>query len=50
MPYLFDAPTMKQFHRVKEAFDPGERINAGKLIPSEKIKVQLIKPGRHVPQ
>jgi glycolate oxidase len=50
MSYLFDAATLKQFQRVKDAFDPGERINAGKLLPSEKVKVELIKPGRHVPQ
>ena len=41
---------MDQFHRVKATFDPGERINAGKLIPSEKVQVTLLKPGRHVPQ
>ena len=45
-----DEPTMRQFQRVKDAFDPDVRINAGKLIPSDKIKVNLIKPGRHVPQ
>ena len=50
MPYQFDGPTMRQFQRVKDAFDPEERINAGKLIPSDKINVELIKPGRHVPQ
>jgi glycolate oxidase len=50
MSYLFDEPTMRQFQRVKDAFDPEERINAGKLIPSSKINVELIKPGRHVPQ
>jgi len=50
MPYLFDGKTMRQFQRVKDAFDPDERINAGKLIPSEKIHVELIKPGRHAPQ
>ena len=33
-----------------DAFDPEERINSGKLIPSEKVKVTLLKPGRHVPQ
>ena len=41
---------MQHFQRVKDAFDPVERINAGKLMPSEKVKVNLIKPGRHVPQ
>ena len=50
MSYLFDQPTMNQFHRVKAAFDPGERINAGKLLPSDKVVVRLLKPGRHVPQ
>ena len=50
MPYLFDPATMEQFERVKDAFDPEQRINAGKLIPSEKVKVTLLKPGRKVPQ
>jgi glycolate oxidase len=38
MPYQFDRATMEQFQRVKACFDPGERINAGKLLPSEKIQ------------
>ena len=50
MPYLFDQPTMGQFARLKHAFDPEERINAGKLIPSDKLRVTLLKPGRKVPQ
>ncbi len=50
MPYMFDEATMNQFFAVKAAFDPTERINAGKLLPSEKIKVSLLKPGRKVPQ
>jgi glycolate oxidase len=50
MSYLFDETTMNAFSQVKRAFDPGERINAGKLIPSEKVNVRLLKPGRHVPQ
>ena len=50
MTYLFDEPTMRQFAAVKAAFDPEERLNAGKLLPSEKINVRLLKPGRHVPQ
>ena len=52
MPYLFDRATREQFAGVKAAFDPGERINAGKLIPSAsgKVRVDLIKPGRQVPQ
>ena len=50
MPYLFDWATMEQFQRIKVAFDPEGQINAGKLLPSDKIRVQLLKPGRHVPQ
>jgi glycolate oxidase len=50
MSYLFDRRTMDQFQRVKEAFDPDSRINAGKLIPSDKVKISLVKPGRMVPQ
>jgi glycolate oxidase len=50
MPYQFDRATMTQFQRVKEAFDPHERINAGKLLPSDKVRVTLLKPGRHAPQ
>jgi glycolate oxidase len=50
MPYQFDEPTMTQFQRIKDAFDPGQQINAGKLMPSDKIAVSLLKPGRHVPQ
>lgn len=50
MPYMFDRSTMDLFQRIKTAFDPEERINAGKLLPSEKVRVSLLKPGRHVPQ
>ncbi len=50
MPYQFDAATMRQFADIKKAFDPHDRINAGKLIPSETVSIQLLKPGRHVPQ
>jgi glycolate oxidase len=50
MPYLFDEATIGLFSRIKHAFDPHERINAGKLIPSDKVNVRLLKPGRNVPQ
>ncbi len=50
MPYLFDEATIGLFSRIKHAFDPDERINAGKLIPSDKVNVRLLKPGRKVPQ
>jgi glycolate oxidase len=50
MPYMFDRATMEQFQKVKDAFDPDDRINAGKMLPSERVQVNLLKPGRHVPQ
>ncbi|HYE19406.1 MAG TPA: FAD-linked oxidase C-terminal domain-containing protein [Tepidisphaeraceae bacterium] len=50
MPYQFDRPTMAMFDRVKRAFDPDERINAGKLLPSDKVKISLVSPGRQSPQ
>ncbi len=50
MPYLFDEPTLGLFSRIKGAFDPEEQINPGKVVPSEKVRVTLLKPGRHVPQ
>jgi glycolate oxidase len=50
MPYMFDQATMELFERIKVAFDPLGRINAGKLLPSEKVRVELLKPGRRVPQ
>ncbi len=51
MPYLFDGTTMRAFEAVKLAFDPEERINAGKLIPSGKVKAgMIVTPGRKVPQ
>lgn len=50
MPYQFDEPTMNLFARIKHALDPQDRLNAGKLIPSDKVQLSLLKPGRHVPQ
>jgi glycolate oxidase len=50
MAYQFDEATMGQFAGVKHAFDPEERINAGKLLPSDKVKVTIMKPGRQSPQ
>jgi glycolate oxidase len=42
MPQQFDRATMSRFVGVKHAFDPEERINAGKLIPSEKVRISLL--------
>ena len=40
----FDRATMRQFIGVKHGFDPEERINAGKLMPSNKVQITLLKP------
>jgi glycolate oxidase len=45
MPHQFDRATLSLFVDIKHAFDPLERINAGKLIPSEKIRLMLLKSG-----
>jgi glycolate oxidase len=50
MSYQFDQATMEQFERVKFAFDPTEQMNAGKRLPSDKVRISLLKPARHVPQ
>ena len=50
MSYLFDQATMEQFKQVKFAFDPTEQMNAGKRLPSDKVRISLLKPARHVPQ
>ena len=30
--------------RIKKTFDPQQRINDGKLIPSDKLRIELLKP------
>ena len=51
MPYLFDGRTLAAFADVKSAFDPDERLNAGKLLPSVRVRATMhTSPGRRVPQ
>ncbi|HMO24878.1 MAG TPA: FAD-linked oxidase C-terminal domain-containing protein [Tepidisphaeraceae bacterium] len=50
MPYYFDAATMQGFADVKACFEPEDRINAGKLIPSKTVQFDMHSPGRQVPQ
>ena len=49
MPYLFDGTTLRAFFAVKAAFDPENRLNAGKLLPSDR-DARPTSPGRKVPQ
>jgi len=41
---MFDETTLDTFGRIKEALDPDRRINDGKLIPSPKIDIRLVRP------
>lgn len=47
MPKMFSAATLKSFDRIKRLFDPDGRINEGKLIPSDRLKIELLKPAAH---
>jgi len=44
MDYMFEPATIQLFQAVKKAFDPGQRINDGKLIPSDRRRIELLKP------
>ncbi|MBI1373733.1 MAG: FAD-binding protein [Phycisphaera sp.] len=44
MKVMFTAATLEAFAKIKAAFDPDEMINAGKLLPSEKLVVDLLSP------
>ncbi len=50
MSLLFTEPTMRTFARLKHAFDPHDRINAGKLLPSDRIHVDLLPPHKPDPR
>ncbi len=51
MPRQFDANTLSAFRLVKQAFDPDNHLNAGKLLPPEFSEAaKPTSPGRHVPQ
>lgn len=44
MSRMFNSATMDTFARIKRAFDPDRRINDGKLIPSDRLVVELLRP------
>lgn len=44
MTKMFNAQTIDTFSNIKTAFDPGRRINEGKLIPSDRLNIQLKRP------
>jgi len=44
MDRMFNADTLAAFNDIKTAFDPGRRINDAKLIPSDRLEIQILKP------
>jgi len=44
MEKMFNPATIETFQQIKKTFDPQQRVNDGKLIPSDKIKIEIIKP------
>jgi glycolate oxidase len=43
MKVMFNPDTIDTFKRVKDTFDPDSRLNDGKLIPSDRISIELLK-------
>ena len=44
MSKMFDEPTMATFQALKRVFDPHEQLNAGKKLPSDRVKVDMLHP------
>ncbi len=44
MHVMFNNATNQTFLKIKKSFDPDQRLNDAKLIPSDKMKIQLIEP------
>ena len=44
MPKMFNPATIDAFQKIKKTFDPRQRINEGKLVPSERLRIDIMKP------
>lgn len=44
MPKMFNPATIETFLNIKKTFDPGQTTNDGKLIPSDKLVIELLRP------
>jgi len=44
MPKMFNPATLETFLNIKKSLDPAQRVNDGKLIPSDKLYIELLKP------
>jgi glycolate oxidase len=43
---MFNPATLETFLRIKRVFDPDARLNEGKLIPSDRMRIELLRPAR----
>lgn len=41
---MFNPATLEMFLRLKKTFDPAQRINDAKNVPSDRVQIELIKP------
>ena len=41
---MFNRQTLETFLKIKKAFDPDQRLNDSKKIPSDRLRVELLKP------
>lgn len=44
MPAMFNPDALNAFRHVRHAFDPEGSLNEGKLLPSDRLQIELIKP------
>jgi glycolate oxidase len=44
MPRMFNGDTIGAFQRIKEALDPEHLVNDAKLIPSDRLTIELLEP------
>jgi len=44
MDKMFNSATIDTFQKIKKTFDPQQRLNDGKHIPSDRLKIELLTP------
>jgi glycolate oxidase len=44
MEKMFNPATIDTFAKIKKTFDPQQRINDGKLVPSDKVFIRIVEP------
>ncbi|MEX2213988.1 MAG: FAD-linked oxidase C-terminal domain-containing protein [Phycisphaeraceae bacterium] len=41
---MFNPDTIDTFQKIKKTFDPQQRVNEGKLVPSDRVFIEIVKP------